>query len=136
MAAGSIVSAHEPVPRRPAAAVNADMASRATAWLDSLDDQQRQAASFPFDSDERLNWHFIPRERYGLPIKQMSLTQRRLAYGLLRSGLSHEGYLKERTVNGTFASVASARRRATALLLPSGGCESFAAEPQDAKKRS
>lgn len=29
-----------------------------------------------------------------------------------------EGYtLKDRTVNGTFASVASARRRATALLL-------------------
>ena len=136
MAAGSIVSAHEPVPRRPAAAVNADMASRATAWLDSLDDQQRQAASFPFDSDERLNWHFIPRERLGLPIKQMSLTQRRLAYGLLRSGLSHKGYLKDRTVNGTFASVASARRSPTALLRPSGGRGIDGMSLQKPKKRS
>ena len=98
VAACSIVSAHEPVSRPPAAAVNADMASKAAAWLDSLDDRQRQEASFPFDSDERLNWHFIPRERLGLPIKQMSLTQRRLAYGLLRSGLSHEGYLKATTI--------------------------------------
>ncbi len=98
LAAGSAAPAHEPVPHPPAAAVTADMVAKATAWLETLDDQQRNAASFDFDSDERLNWHFIPRDRLGLPIKQMSLTQRRAAYGLLRSGLSHEGYLKATTI--------------------------------------
>ena len=97
-AAGTAVMAHEPAPRPLAAAANADMVAKATAWLETLDDQQRQAASFSFDSDERLNWHFIPRERLGLPIKQMCLAQRRAAYGLLQSGLSHEGYLKATTI--------------------------------------
>jgi hypothetical protein len=92
------LQAHEHAPPIPAAAVNADMAAKATAWLETLDDQQREAASFAFDSEERLNWHFIPRERLGLPIKQMSLAQRRAAYALLRSGLSHEGYLKATTI--------------------------------------
>ncbi len=98
VAAGSAAPAHDPVPHPPAAAVTADMAAKATAWLEMLDDQQREAGSFAFDSEERLNWHFIPRERVGLPIKQMSLPQRRAAYALLRSGLSHEGYLKATTI--------------------------------------
>ncbi len=92
------LQAHEPAPRIPAGEVNADMVAKATVWLETLDAKQREAASFAFDSDERLNWHFIPRERLGLPIKQMSLAQRRAAYALLQSGLSHEGYLKATTI--------------------------------------
>ena len=98
LVSASVLQAHEPAPRIPAAAVTADMVAKATAWLETLDDQQREAASFAFESDERLNWHFIPRERLGLPIKQMSLAQRRAAYALLRSGLSHAGYLKATTI--------------------------------------
>jgi hypothetical protein len=98
LVSASVLQAHEPAPRIPAAAVTADMVAKATAWLETLDDQRREAASFAFDSDERLNWHFIPRERLGLPIKQMSLAQRRAAYALLRSGLSHAGYLKATTI--------------------------------------
>ena len=98
LVSASVLQAHEPAPRIPAVAVTADMVAKATAWLETLDDQQREAASFAFDSDERLNWHFIPRERLGLPIKQMSLAQRRAAYALLRSGLSHAGYLKATTI--------------------------------------
>src|SRR5690606_23628103 len=52
---------------RPGAAM-ADAAGR---FLDALDDQKRDTATFEFDDAERLNWHFIPREREGLPIKQM-----------------------------------------------------------------
>jgi hypothetical protein len=44
--------------------------------------------------DERHNWHFIPRPRAGLPIKDMTTEQRLLAHGLLASGLSHRGYAK------------------------------------------
>jgi hypothetical protein len=45
-------------------------------------------------ADERRNWHFVPRPRRGLPIKDMTTEQRLLAHGLLASGLSHRGYAK------------------------------------------
>ena len=75
----------------------ATMAKAATGFLDSLTPEQKAKAAFPFDSDERLRWHFIPNEmfpRKGLMIKDMNETQRRLAHDLLRSGLSARGYLK------------------------------------------
>ena len=75
----------------------ANMAKAAAGFLDSLTPEQRSKVAFPFESDERLRWHFIPNEtfpRKGLMIKDMNETQRRLAHDLLRSGLSARGYLK------------------------------------------
>jgi hypothetical protein len=75
----------------------ANMAKAATTFLDSLTATQKRKVSFPFDSDERLRWHFIPNEtfqRKGLMIKDMNETQRRLAHDLLRTGFSARGYLK------------------------------------------
>jgi hypothetical protein len=74
------------------------MASAASRFLASLDDSAAGRASFEFDSEERLNWHFIPRERKGLPIKDMSGAQRALAFGLLHTGLGASGYLKATTI--------------------------------------
>jgi hypothetical protein len=77
------------------------MARAATQFLDSLSADQKTKVSFPFESDERLRWHFIPNEtfpRKGLMIKDMNETQRRLAHDLLRSGLSARGYLKVTTI--------------------------------------
>jgi hypothetical protein len=75
----------------------ATMQKAATQFLDSLSPDQKARASFPFDDQERLRWHFIPNEtfpRKGLMIKDMNEAQRRLAHDLLRSGLSARGYLK------------------------------------------
>jgi hypothetical protein len=75
----------------------ANMQKAATLFLDSLSPEQKAKATFAFDSDERLRWHFIPNEtfpRKGLMIKEMNESQRRLAHDLLRSGLSARGYLK------------------------------------------
>jgi hypothetical protein len=75
----------------------ANMAKAAGGFLDSLTPEQRAKATFPFDSDERMRWHFIPNEtfpRKGLMIKDMTEAQRRLAHDLLRSGMSARGYLK------------------------------------------
>jgi uncharacterized protein DUF3500 len=69
------------------------MASAATRFLAALAAEQRQQASFAFDASERLNWHYIPRERKGLAIKAMSDAQRKLARALLATGLSQRGYL-------------------------------------------
>jgi len=72
------------------------MASAATKFLGSLTPEQRQQASFAFNSDERTHWHFIPTEtfpRKGLTIKEMNESQRKLAHDLLKAGLSQRGYL-------------------------------------------
>ena len=72
------------------------MASAATKFLDSLTPDQRQEATFAFNADERLRWHFIPTEMYprkGLLVKQMTEPQRRLAHDLLKAGLSQRGYM-------------------------------------------
>ena len=75
----------------------ATMAKAATQFLGSLSPEQKAEAALPFDSDDRLRWHFIPNEmfpRKGLMIKDMNEAQRRLAHDLLRSGLSARGYNK------------------------------------------
>ena len=74
------------------------MAHAANRFLASLSPQQAERAVFPFDSPERLNWHFIPRERLGLPIKDLTPAQRSLAFGLIASGLGGSGYLKATTI--------------------------------------
>jgi Protein of unknown function (DUF3500) len=79
----------------------ATMQKAATLFVDSLSPDQKAKASFPFDGEERLRWHFIPNEmfpRKGLMIKDMNETQRRLAHDLLRSGLSARGYLKATSI--------------------------------------
>ena len=69
------------------------MTTAATSFLASLTPEQRQQATFAFDSDERLRWHFVPQfERNGLQVKAMTEPQRKLAHDLLKSGLSARGY--------------------------------------------
>jgi Protein of unknown function (DUF3500) len=74
------------------------MAVAADRFLDSLNKAQIQKVSYPVDSKERLNWHFIPRERNGLPIKELTSEQRALAFGLVQTGVGGGGYLKATTI--------------------------------------
>jgi hypothetical protein len=74
------------------------MAAAATALLAALDDGQRAKIRFAFEAEERLNWHFIPRARQGLPLKEMSPAQREAAMALLRTGLSASGLTKAETI--------------------------------------
>jgi len=72
------------------------MAGAATKFLGSLSAEQRQKATFPFDSNERMHWHFIPTDmfaRNGLTVKEMTPAQRTLAHDLLKTGLSQRGYM-------------------------------------------
>lgn len=77
-----------------------DIAQAASAFLGSLDHDARAKAQFAFDSEERFNWHFVPKPRAGLPLKAMSATQRSAAMELLRVGLSEKGYTKAETIRG------------------------------------
>lgn len=72
------------------------MTDAATGFLASLTPEQRQLASFPMDSSERLRWHFIPNEtfpRKGVAFRAMNDTQRSRAHDLLKAGLSQRGYM-------------------------------------------
>lgn len=60
----------------------------------SLDAPQRAKAVFSFDDAERYNWFFVPIDRKGLPLKELSEPQRQAALDLLRASLSPEGSQK------------------------------------------
>lgn len=74
------------------------MVTTTNAFLSSLTPEQLELATFEFNNKERLNWHFIPRERLGLPIKQMEPFQRELSSAMLVSGLSQTGFIKATTI--------------------------------------
>ncbi len=70
------------------------MAEAAAVFFASLGPAQQARVLFPLDSPERLNWDYRPGERSGLSLKELSSPQRKLAYTLLASGLSHRGYAR------------------------------------------
>jgi hypothetical protein len=74
------------------------MATAGRALLDGLKPEQRAKAALPFEGEERFNWHFVPRERHGLPFKEMDAGQRKRAHAFLQTGMSHAGYLKATTI--------------------------------------
>ena len=74
------------------------MARAAQNFLTALDKDARGKAQFTFDAEERFNWHFVPKPRAGLPLKQMSPAQQQVAMDLLKAGLSEKGYSKAEAV--------------------------------------
>jgi Protein of unknown function (DUF3500) len=87
--AGGVVSSQR-------AASAAAMATAATRFLEGLSPELRQKATFAYESDERMRWHFIPTNQFprnGVPIKEMTEPQRELARNLLRAALSQKGML-------------------------------------------
>lgn len=73
------------------------MADAATKFLETLTPEQRKQATYSFDDKERLNWHFIPRPRKGLPLKSLEGAPLKAAHALIQSGLSPAGY--DQTIN-------------------------------------
>jgi len=79
----------------------AAMAKNAQAFLDSLTPEQREKAGDPLDSADRTRWNFIPVNQFprqGLPLKDMTEPQRKLALELLQTGLSQRGYTVTTTI--------------------------------------
>lgn len=81
-----------------AAESGADVTTAAKTLLNALNPEQAAKAKFDWTADERFNWHFIPKERKGLSIKEMTPAQQGLAFGLLGATLSQRGFLKATTV--------------------------------------
>ncbi len=81
-----------PLTPGPAAAQVAErMARAALDWLAALDARQREGAALAFDGGERENWHYVPRSRRGLALRDMSQAQRVRVMALLESALGATG---------------------------------------------
>lgn len=75
------------------------MAEKANAFLAALRVDQIAKAQMPFDNeDARQDWHYIPRERLGLSLKEMETHQRAKALALLDTGLSERAQSTARTI--------------------------------------
>jgi hypothetical protein len=75
-----------------------EMAQAATNFWAALTQEQQAKAGFKFEDEQRFDWHFIPKPRKGLTIKEMTSDQRALAHALLNSGLSQKGYAEALTI--------------------------------------
>ncbi len=74
------------------------MADVANAYISTLSADQKSKTMFDFSDDERENWHFIPRERKGLALREMTPEQRLLGHALLNTGLGNRGQLMASTI--------------------------------------
>jgi len=76
----------------------ADLTAAATHLLAALGPEQRALAVFSWEDAQRLDWHYIPRTRRGLPLRDMTPAQRHLAGALLHTTMSQRGLLKVDTI--------------------------------------
>lgn len=67
------------------------IAEAAQRFLGGLDEAQRRQAMIAFESGNRLDWHYIPRDRQGLPFSIMSRQQQDLAHALFATVLNERG---------------------------------------------
>lgn len=71
------------------------MSEAGAAFVKTLGAEQKQVALMPYETPERMGWHFIPKDqRKGLQVKLMSESQRAAAHKLLQTALSEVGYSK------------------------------------------
>jgi hypothetical protein len=73
-------------------------ASAAGNFLGSLSGDLKKQASFALDSRERLDWHFVPKDRVGVSVLSLDDRQSELLGPLLATALSPQGLLGARGV--------------------------------------
>src|SRR5262245_24661585 len=74
------------------------MSAAAQSFISSLTADQRAKASFAFEDEQRFDWHFIPRARKGIPIKELDPAQRLLGNALMSAGLGQRGMITTATI--------------------------------------
>src|SRR5262245_32369879 len=68
------------------------MREAASQLLAALPEPARAKALRPFKDDDRVDWHYTPRSRNGVPFKEMNPAAREATHALLRQALSAAGY--------------------------------------------
>ena len=75
-----------------------EMVEATNAFVSSLSVQQRNNGIYAFEDEERFNWHFIPRDRKGVPFRSMNDSQRAAAQNVLQTFFSAKGYQRAEAV--------------------------------------
>ena len=77
----------------------ANMPAAANTFLQSLSNEQKAKAQFSFDTEERYNWHYIPKDdRKGISLNEMNDAQKKAVLTLLHTALSDTGYKKTTSI--------------------------------------
>lgn len=82
----------------PVWAQNQGLTTSAKNFLSTLNENQHKTATYEFADSERFNWHFVPKSRNGIALKDLSGGQKRMALELLRKSLSTDGYQKTTSI--------------------------------------
>lgn len=70
------------------------MAAAAQKLIEVLPADQKAKLMYKYDDPERVNWHFIPKERNGIVLWDLTGEQRKVAEELVKAGLSAAGHAK------------------------------------------
>ena len=70
----------------------------ANRFISLLSEAQKTESVFPFDMEERYNFHFVPKERRGITFNEMNSAQQETAYNLLKSCLGDDTYQKTKDI--------------------------------------
>ncbi|MEM6258732.1 MAG: DUF3500 domain-containing protein [Planctomycetota bacterium] len=89
-----LISAQEDAAQSPSRVLSKTTRSAANALLAALTDGQKKLAQYDIKAPLRKDWHFIPRERKGLMLGDMTADQKKLVHNLMQTALSDSGYLK------------------------------------------
>ena len=69
------------------------MSAAASQFLQTLSSEQKTKAQFIFDTIERYNWYYVPRDdRKGISLNELNTGQKNAALALLHTTLSVKGY--------------------------------------------
>lgn len=63
-------------------------------FIAMLDGTQKDETVFPFDTEERFNFHFVPLQRKGITFNEMNEEQKHAALDLMRTCMSEESFSK------------------------------------------
>jgi len=74
------------------------MADAANKFLASLTPEQKAKATLDFADENRRDWTVVPRDRKGVPLKDLDENQRKLAMEFMKTGLGASGYQKATTI--------------------------------------
>jgi len=78
----------------PSSAVAVRMRESAEHFLAALPERQRASAMRAFDDHDRVDWHYTPRSRNGISLKELDPRGRDAVHALLKTALSAAGYRK------------------------------------------
>lgn len=71
-----------------------DLVSTTNEFLSSLDSKMKSKIQYTINDDERFDWHFVPRQRNGVALRDFSAKQYQLVMNMLKVSLSEKGYTK------------------------------------------